>query len=820
MRNQEAARYARWAAVAACSIALVVTAFYAERAMRGYLLRRHGPAPVPMSVEQQSADFSYSDVEAGRTIFTIRASHATQFKDQDLAQLQDVWVTLYGKQGDRNDNIHTRECSYQPKAGTVVCAGEVDIDIQSANPGGAGPSATDSTRGLTQSLHVTTSKLTFNRETGEASTPAPVQLSFAGGSGHGDGLQYDSRDALVRVDHGVALEMAASDRTGGLPVSAAAANLEFHRDERLIALGGPVDIREGDRTLNAERVLVGLDNGYRAQKISAEGHPKITGEENGARFAVAADKFEGMLAPSGVVQHVSADGNVNGSRKSAASDDHFTAGHVEFAMMPEGNELRDMTATGDVIAESRAAVALGGAALRTLRTTALRVSFAAPSASAPGGSVTKNGGTAAERQRVESAETLGPATIESKATDGTVELKAAKFVAEFGADGRLARLLGHSGVQIARTAATGASGAVQTSTAQELTATFGPGGDWATLDETGDVHFSEGDRQATAAHARVVQATDAIMLDGSPVIRDATSETSAGTAEINQKTGEIRASGRVVSTEFGAKAVTAGKSAGGTSNKAGGAGISAISLGEGAAHITADALTGSTTSGEVTFQGHARLWQGQAVLSANRIEISKDQGNLLATGSVIGVFPQAGGQMPVPQMPSLPTKQSAPPANDKKAAQTPGGGSGVTLWQVRAPMLAYANADGKAHLEGGVTASSQQGSMRSETLDVFLQPPAIGGVATAQSKVGSALYGFTAQGGVTISQGNLQAKAAQAEYFAANEKFVMSGGEPTITDGSENTTTGRSLTFYTASDTILVDSEQGSRTLTKHRVEK
>jgi hypothetical protein len=48
----------------------------------------------------------------------------------------------------------------------------------------------------------------------------------------------------------------------------------------------------------------------------------------------------------------------------------------------------------------------------------------------------------------------------------------------------------------------------------------------------------------------------------------------------------------------------------------------------------------------------------------------------------------------------------------------------------------------------------------------------------------------------------------------------MSGGTPTIFDGAEGTTTGRQLTFFLADDTIIVDSENGSRILTRHRVEK
>jgi hypothetical protein len=78
-----------------------------------------------------------------------------------------------------------------------------------------------------------------------------------------------------------------------------------------------------------------------------------------------------------------------------------------------------------------------------------------------------------------------------------------------------------------------------------------------------------------------------------------------------------------------------------------------------------------------------------------------------------------------------------------------------------------------------------------------------------------------AQGGVIVRQGERQGSAEQGEYTASDQKFVLSGGEPAIHDASsDTTTTGRSLTFYVASDTILIDSQEGLRTLTKHRVEK
>jgi lipopolysaccharide export system protein LptA len=137
-------------------------------------------------------------------------------------------------------------------------------------------------------------------------------------------------------------------------------------------------------------------------------------------------------------------------------------------------------------------------------------------------------------------------------------------------------------------------------------------------------------------------------------------------------------------------------------------------------------------------------------------------------------------------------------------------------------LLTYWSDQGKAHLEGGVMAQSQQGSLEAPTLDVFLNR------SSDASRTGSAPPGTPrgqlnhalALGGVTVRQGDRLGTSEQAEYTASDGKFVLSGGKPTLTDASSDTTTGHSLTFFVANDTILIDSQEGSRTLTKHRVEK
>jgi len=752
LRNKEAARYARWAAIVAGLIALVVASVYARRAILEARARQAAPAAVPASVQQHSAEFKFSKVEQDHTLFTIRASQATQYKDQSRSLLQDVWITIYGREGLRNDNIHTRQCSYEPKSGDILCEGDVQIDIQGANPASGKPSD--------KSLHVETKNLSFNRESGEASTSEPIAFRFPEGQGHAVGVNYSTRDSTVRLLHSVEVNFTPSDHTGGLPVTATGSSVELRHNDHTTILNGPALVKQGDRELSAEKITIELDSEFRARHALAEGNPVIRSASAGGQFTVSADQFQGFLTPAGWLERILADGHITGSRQTPAGTDHFSTAHVEFSMQLQHNLVKDMTARGGVTLEAHQP-----GESHQLRTDSLLVTFAS--------------GARPDEQHIDTAKTLSPATIETKTNEDTTTLQAKKFNAQFSPTGRLEKLFGHSGVQVRRDAG---KAPPQVSTSTELVATFNPTGEWATFDQTGNVHFQQADHQATAARAHMVRATDTISLDGSPVLTDPASRTTVASVTINQKSGQINGTGGIVSTYL-----AAGDSG------------SSVNLGSGPAHITAESLSGVTTSGHVTYIGHARLWQGESVLDADQIDVWRDDKKLQATGHVDAVFPQASGQF-------------GNPAGKPSASS-----QGPVLWKIHAPVLTYWSDQGKAQLEGGVTASSEQGQMDSRTLDVFL---ASASAPSGQGHGPTQLTRALALADVVVRQGGRRGVAEQAEYTAADGKFVLSGGQPTLIDAASDTTTGRSLTFFVANDTILVDSQEGSRTLTKHRIEK
>ena len=190
-----------------------------------------------------------------------------------------------------------------------------------------------------------------------------------------------------------------------------------------------------------------------------------------------------------------------------------------------------------------------------------------------------------------------------------------------------------------------------------------------------------------------------------------------------------------------------------------------------------------------------RLRQRKSTLETESIELQRDTRTLNASGKVRAVFTQA------------PTNNSTI-QSPKKTPQ---------LWYISAANLTYWDKENRAHLEKDVTVQSADQKIRSAAMDLYFSRS---GNAAAGAPGAQQISRAVGIGGVTVEQGKRRATADHGEYTAADGKFVMSGGTPTIFDASEGTTTGRQLTFYLADATIIVDSENGSRTLTKHRVEK
>ncbi len=767
MRNAEAARYARWAAAIAIVIAATVAGVFISRSARITRAQRNAPKPIAATIQQESAEFTFSKADQERTIYTVKASRATQFKDQDASELEDVTIVAFGRDSSRNDTLHTNKCTYETGSGRIRCQGPAQIEIESAETPDhhSNPSS--------RAIHVETSDVTFDRNSGEASTEAPATFQFPNGDGSATGLTYKSNPGLLRLEHKVEAQIRPAHNAAGIPTNVSGSQLIYDRNTHTARLEGPAHARQGTHELSAQEMNLELDQDLHTRRAWARGKPELRSTEPASAELISADQFDSRLNPGGWIEGVIATGNVHGTKTSAAGADEFSAEQAQVAMEPKNNQPQTMKLTGNPV-DIRTKSPTGA---QQIETAAMDLKFAP--------------GVRPSQRRIETATTLAPATIKMTSPEGATTLRTTKARGEFDATNRMRKLYGDSGVEIERQFG---SGIPQKTSAKKMIASFAKGGDWDNIDLDEKVHFTQADRIADARHATMLKTSNIITLSGAPIVADAETRTSAAKIEIQQDTGAINATGGVRTTYL---STTAPSAANQSANP---------SIGPGPAHISSDTLTGSGKEGHLIYTGHARMWQGDSVIVAEVIELWREQQKIEARENVVAVFPQA------------------PATATGNSAATP------VLWKVRAPILTYWSSEGRAHLENGVHADSPTESLQSRTLDIFLTPAQAASAATATpskspanpaaNQSGRRLDHAIALGNVKVRDKDRVGTSDRADYTAADEKFVLSGGKPTLTDGSNDTTTGRSLTFFRASDTILIDSDAGSRTLTKHRVEK
>ena len=114
-----------------------------------------------------------------------------------------------------------------------------------------------------------------------------------------------------------------------------------------------------------------------------------------------------------------------------------------------------------------------------------------------------------------------------------------------------------------------------------------------------------------------------------------------------------------------------------------------------------------------------------------------------------------------------------------------------------AATLTYSDAENRAHLEKNVVVQSAEHKIHAAAMDLYFT----GGGAANSSAGAKQISRAVGTGGVIVEQGVRRAIAERGEYTAAEGKFVMSGGNPTIFDASQGTTTG-SIDLLFLDDTI------------------
>jgi lipopolysaccharide export system protein LptA len=206
--------------------------------------------------------------------------------------------------------------------------------------------------------------------------------------------------------------------------------------------------------------------------------------------------------------------------------------------------------------------------------------------------------------------------------------------------------------------------------------------------------------------------------------------------------------------------------------------------------VTAQTMSLRRASAVAIYNGNARLWQDANVVQAPTIEFDRNHRSVVAQGNgdpVSTVLVQI----------------------DKHGNVTP-----VTITAKR---LTYTDDQHRAHFEGGVVARGADATVTAAVLDAYIVPRDRAPANKPLNSQGQ-LDRIIAQGNVVVQEPTRRATGDRLVYTAGEDKFVLTGGPPSIFDAEHGKITGDSLTFYKRDDRVLVEGKETSPTVTTTRV--
>jgi lipopolysaccharide export system protein LptA len=551
------------------------------------------PKNIPSGVERSATGFNLSKSEGGKTLFTIHAASVQQYKEGGRAVLHDVSITVFGRNQDRSDQIYGADFAYDPAAKIVSAEGEVRIDLEAvsamaANPAN-GPAA--ETKNL---IHVKTSALTFNENTGIAQTKAAIEFRVPEGNGSAVGATYDSHGGVLTLKSAVRLTS-----TGLRKATITGQNATITKNPSKIVMQS-AKVEELQRVISADKVTVFLDDDNNIERVVGSGnlHASSTGAK---AFEINAPEGELEMAGANQARRGVLSGGVTFLSKSD-SPAEGKAGRI-LLTFGGGNQLTKARAEDSVqLKQGQAGKS------QELHAVALDLSV-------------KDG------RRLEKAVTsAGPAEIIREQASGKTTISAGHFETAFNDQNRPVSLYGTPDAKIVDTVP-GKPDRILTS--RELTAKFNDKGEIISADQTGSFHYQEGTQTASAERAKYEAADEMIMLSGSPRVVDATQGIilTADTIQLNRKTRKAFAQNNVKTTYSKMGAQPGGAMLG-----------SADPI-----HVTGSSANLNSATGVARYT-KARLWQGPNIVEAPTISFDRTKRGLQAQGGqgghVASVFVQ------------------------------------------------------------------------------------------------------------------------------------------------------------------------------------
>jgi lipopolysaccharide export system protein LptA len=745
-------------------IAGAVFAIYQSQRILERSNRRAVPPSIPLDTKTGAQDWEYGQSDNGKPRVRIKAANYKLAADSEHAELTDVELDLFTKNGLHYDQVKTHSATMTVASHKLYAPGDVKITLQV-------PSKGDPPHQLTS---ITTSGITFDNDSGEAVTDKHMTFTFEEGDGSGDGAAYDPATHSLKLNSNVIVNLRGKDGQG-MPMKVECGQLSWNETTGVVVMGPWSRLTRDQTLVNAAESTVQL-SGHDIKTIDAV-HGSGTDKRPGRNVEYAAEMIHMTYNQNHEIDQITGTGGARLVAHGATSDTTITGNRVDLAFTQHEGEdvLSTAVAKGNGYLESKPIPDPKGetADTKIIKADTLDLKMR------PDG------------KELERVNTQAPGTLEFLPNQNARHrrtLRAERMNIAYGAKNDIQSFHATNAStetwpsEQEKQRKKGATLPNSLTNSKVIDAAFDEKGQLTSMKQTDDFHYTEGDRKAQADLATFQQDTNVMNLERNSRLSDAQGTTTGDTIRIDQTTGDFDARGHVYTTRLpeGDKAESG-------------------MLDKGEATLgTADRVTSANRNHLVHYIGNAAVWQTSNRVQADRIDIDRDKKSLVADGKVVTQFedkPKAENDAAA--------AGSGPPLPPAAKPKQP------TFTIVKAPHMVYSDEERLAVYTGGADFWRPTMTVKTVTLKAYLNDQD----SDADSKVNRAFGDGKCEVVQYAPDRHRVGNSEHAEYYTEDGKVILSGGQPKLNDSKTgNDTRGDKLTWFTDDDRLIVEGAPKQKT--------
>jgi len=719
------------------------------------------PQPLPNDLRSSSLHphFSQTNPNSRCRTYDIDADDGKQLSDGSRVDLTNVQLKVYSKACDSYDLVKSAAAAFFPNEHRFYSEGEVEITLKIPLAG----------QPAHQRVSIRASGVTVDTDTYRLETDRAASFTFEHGDGSATGASYDPTTRELEMKHDAVMHWE-PPRSDAKPMTIEAGSLVYREGSYEVLLRPWGKLTRGQTVVEGDNVVVRLrqtdDDEPKTvlKQVQAE-HAHGTDDYPNRKLQYAADQMLVDCDPDGEVQKITGDRNARLVSTSAGAETTVTAGHVElnFDVKDEDSILTRVDTAGQSVVTQKPLAVPGRQPPETdvLRSEQIELRMR------PDG------------REIEGMVTPGPGTLEflpNLPDQHHRTLEGNDIAIAYGPRSRVQNFRAtHVKTHTDPTAEERKRNrTVATTASRDLVARFDPQTSrMASMEQSGDFTYEEGDRKARASRAKLDSADNTIVLESGARVWDATGWTVADHIRLDERSGDFTAEGNVNSSRLPDQ-----DSKKGSQMLSGSEPLQAQ-----ARRMESRRTDASGRSRTLHYEGNVLMWQGANRIQADTIDHDRDKRTLVADGHVITSL------------------WEQPKDNSQKKKPGP-----AVLTVVHAGHLMYTEADRLAVYSGGATMERPGMRVKCRELRAYL----------ADSGADSRLEKAMADGAVEIVHTEPDrvrtGTGDHGEFYTQKQdqkqKVILRGARAKLVDtfnGKTDTSEGSELTYYPNDGSLLVN---------------